>query len=611
MIVKMKRITLLCLENERAAALGKLRDLGIVHVDREKRVESESVSVLEQSLTELTKVYNALSGSRNVPQKSTPLSGRSVLKQASELLALQASLEKERENLKREIDVLLPWGDFQPGLVSLLAENGVSVLFCMTYKDEYDQLEIPENMTKVLVNAIRNERYFLLISQEKPDAAQYPTVSLPAASLTELREKLSSVGDRLAEIAGKLTALAAHLGELKEYFDELNAEYEFVSNRDGMDSDGAIAYLSGYIPADCLEKLTAAAHENGWGLTADDPDAADLRVPTCIRKPGWLKIIDPLFDFIGITPGYRENDVSLFFLIAFPVFFGMLIGDAAYGALFIVTALLCKYLLRKKPAARMPLNLLILLSSFSVIWGLLTGSCLGLPREVLPRFLQGLDFLADPAKSPAASALANKLGIDPSEMSDKFTQWFCFLLAALHLSAARLFKYLTDFRNWRSLGNIGWACLIWGNFFTAVNLIVFPGTFPKWTGICLYGIGLLLIVVTITAEAALNLPFSVVGSFVDVLSYIRLFAVGLSGVYVASCFNSMGMMVLDSMPKSLFVIGLIGLILVAMAGHILDIILGFMGVLVHAIRLNTLEFSNHIEMQWTGIPYRPFAKKNK
>ena len=611
MIVKMKKITLLCLENERAAALGKLRDLGIVHVDREKRVESESVSVLEQSLTELTKVYNALSGCRNVPQKSTPLSGRSVLKQASELLALQASLEKERENLKREIDVLLPWGDFQPGLVSLLAENGVSVLFCMTYKDEYDQLEIPENMTKVLVNAIRNERYFLLISQEKPDAAQYPAVSLPAASLTELREKLSSVGDRLAEIAGKLTALAAHLGELKEYFDELNAEYEFVSNRDGMDSDGAIAYLSGYIPADCLEKLTAAAHENGWGLTVDDPDAADLRVPTCIRKPGWLKIIDPLFDFIGITPGYRENDVSLFFLIAFPIFFGMLIGDAAYGALFIVTALLCKYLLRKKPAARMPLNLLILLSSFSVIWGLLTGSCLGLPREVLPRFLQGLDFLADPAKSPAASALADKLGIDPSEMSDKFIQWFCFLLAALHLSAARLFKYLTDFRNWRSLGNIGWACLIWGNFFTAVNLIVFPGTFPKWTGICLYGIGLLLIVVTITGEAALNLPFSVVGSFVDVLSYIRLFAVGLSGVYVASCFNSMGMMVLDSMPKSLFVIGLIGLILVAMAGHILDIILGFMGVLVHAIRLNTLEFSNHIEMQWTGIPYRPFAKKNK
>ena len=141
--------------------------------------------------------------------------------------------------------------------------------------------------------------------------------------------------------------------------------------------------------------------------------------------------------------------------------------------------------------------------------------------------------------------------------------------------------------------------------------MVFPGTFPGYIGYALYGVGLLFIVATTTAEAALNLPFSVVGSFVDVLSYIRLFAVGLSGVYVGTCFNDMGKMVLDALPKDLMAIGIIGLLLVALAGHILNIILGFMGVLVHAIRLNTLEFSNHIEMQWTGINYRPFKKKEK
>ena len=75
--------------------------------------------------------------------------------------------------------------------------------------------------------------------------------------------------------------------------------------------------------------------------------------------------------------------------------------------------------------------------------------------------------------------------------------------------------------SWRALGNLGWALLIWGNFFTAVNLIVFSGTFPTFA-YYFYGIGVALIVVTITLEAALNLPFALIGSFVDVLSYIRL-----------------------------------------------------------------------------------------
>ena len=143
-----------------------------------------------------------------------------------------------------------------------------------------------------------------------------------------------------------------------------------------------------------------------------------------------------------------------------------------------------------------------------------------------------------------------------------------------------------------------------------MNLIVFSGTFPTFA-YYFYGIGVVLIVGTITLEAALNLPFALIGSFVDVLSYIRLFAVGLSGTYIAENFNKMGGMVLDALPRNLFVIGLIFLILVAVFGHILNIALGFLGVLVHAIRLNTLEFSNHMEMQWAGIRYKPFSKTRK
>ena len=611
MIVKMKKITLLCVENERAAAMEQLRELGIVHVDHESRVESENVAAMEQTLENVSAVVNILSGikCRGKNQDGPAVSGRDLFRRASELLARQDALEKELDALGREIESLRPWGDFAPEKVEELAHEGVKILFCKSYRDEFEALAVPENAVKTVIRRIGKEMYFLLIFQGEPDGAEYPEVKLPKTRLSELEARAEKLRSEERSIRGDLEILSLKTDELRKYIADLQVEYEFLTNRDGMATDGSIAYLTGYVPADQLPVLTEAAHRNGWAIMADDPAPDDMRVPTCIRKPGWVKLIDPLFEFVGITPGYRENDVSVFFLLAFPIFFGMLICDSAYGTLFLISALLGKYLLRKKPAAQMPLNLLILLSVFSIVFGLLSGSCMGLPRAVLPVWLGGLDFLAEPGKSQTALALAKKLSVNPADLTNKFTQWFCFLLAALHLSAAHLFKYLLDIRNWRSWGNIGWACVIWGNFFTAVNLIVFPGTFPRLAGFILYGAGLLLILITITGEALLTLPNSLVGSFVDLLSYIRLFAVGLSGMYVATCFNNMGKMVFDSLPKECFVIGLIGMILVALAGHLLNILLGFMSVLVHALRLNTLEFSNHVNMAWTGHEYHPFAKR--
>ena len=386
---------------------------------------------------------------------------------------------------------------------------------------------------------------------------------------------------------------------------------EFLQARDSMLSSGKVCCVTGYVPVTGLDALKEAAKENDWVLQIEDVEEEDGNVPTCIRKPGWMKLIDPLFDFIGIAPGYRETDVSLFFLLAFPVFFGLLIGDAAYGSMFMVVAFLCKYLFRKSKKAQLPLNLLILLSFFSILWGLLTGNCLGLPREKLPFFMQGLDFFAAPTKSAFACAIADKYGLKKvdGELTNRFTQFICFFLAAVHLISARLYRTFLEWPSWRCFGNVGWAFLIAGNFFTATGLIVFPGFFPGVWGYAIYITGLVLIIATVTKQAAMNLPFDIIGSFVDVLSYIRLFAVGLSGLYVAQCFNQMAGEFCSALPPNLLVLGIIGLILIAVFGHVLNIMLGFLSVLVHAIRLNTLEFSNHIGLQWTGIFYRPFAEK--
>lgn len=623
MIEKMKKVTLLVLAETKESSLEILRDLGVMHLSIAPGmgVRSQDGAAQEKALADSAKVLYAFDGAdlKKVKGTSCGLSAEKILKEGVSLLEEEELLAKEREKLQRDREKLLPWGDFDPASVKALQEKGWKIAFCMMPEKEFSLLEVP---CGVLVQEVtRKEKMVRFLAVIPPgvevEEELLPQIPpLPAFSLGELDRLLAENQAKELARQEKLAILALEKEKLSAYRKELESHFEFTRARDAMVNEGAVAYIEGYIPASAENAFVETAEKSHWAYLLEEVSESDEGVPTSIKKPKWMNIIDPLFEFIGIAPGYREVDVTFFFLLAFPIFFGMIIGDSAYGALFLVTAIICKILLKKNPKAQVPLNLLILLSCFSILWGMLTGACLGLPRKVLPEFLQGLDFFADPGNSPLARSIADKFGLKYStageikSLSNRFTQFICFALAALHLISARLYKTALELPDWRCINHLGWALVILGNFFTAVGLIVFPGFFPVPWGYVIYGAGLALILISIRKEEAMNLPFDVVGSFVDVLSYIRLFAVGLSGLYVAECFNGMAMDVMKALPPKLLPLGIALLILVALAGHVLNIVLGFLGVLVHAIRLNTLEFSNHIGLKWAGIIYRPFCRKN-
>ena len=463
----------------------------------------------------------------------------------------------------------------------------------------------------------KNMVHYALVSEAPLEEGAFDPVVLPEETLSEAKK---AVADRQAEIRDADTSIAAAkalLPRLESRLAALRNQLEFASARDGMEQSGAIAYLQGYVPVTRIEKLKDAAVKNGWALQIDDPAEDDQNVPTYIEKPRFLSVLDPLFDFVGISPGYRESDVNMFFFFFFPIFFGMILGDAGYGALMLAAGTIGLIALHAKKAARLPLVLLIFLASFTFVWGWLNGAWFGLPADVLPGWMRGWSMITDPAHSAAAHKFVKFYGIDDKQLTQSFwdgfpsklTQWFCFLLAMLHLMSAHIVRFFAGIRkDWRELSNIGWALMIFANFLLAVGLIVFSGTFPSW-GVYVYIAGAALILVTIRPAQMLNLPFDMIGSFTDVLSYIRLFAVGLSGMYIAQKFNMMGMMAKNAVPDKYAVIGFILLILVAVAGHVLNLALGFLGVLVHAVRLNTLEFSNHMGLQWAGFKFKPFSAR--
>ena len=190
----------------------------------------------------------------------------------------------------------------------------------------------------------------------------------------------------------------------------------------------------------------------------------------------------------------------------------------------------------------------------------------------------------------------------------------CLGIGALHLTLAHGWVAVR-YRNRRSLGELGWILVVAGLLLVAVHLLVTPVS-SRWIMAPLV-LGLLLAVLCgeqtkagfwrDAASSLRNLPLTLmngISSFSDLVSYIRLFAVGLATKEVAVVFNEMALGVgVDT------ILAVIGCALILLLGHTVNLLLAAMGVLVHAVRLNLLEFSRHLQIAWSGIPYQPFGTR--
>ena len=594
MIEKMLKTSVVCRIEDRDAALDSLRTLGVLHVEQTKKPDSPTQTAISHEVDKKNHIVGILSGEYKPVKKSTykDLTGEKLANEAIKLFDNNNDLKKEREVLQRNYERLLPWGNFEFSTIDALKEKGLYIYLCETNnKEDINNLE--EKGTVEIIKSAKNKTYFVLITTEEQKRADLPLASLPSErlSLKQLEAKIEELNKKIAANNESMSVIVSDLQKIKDHIQELEEELEFITNKNGMGNDYVLCYINGYIPKKKQTTLTEAAHKNGWAIRYAEPTSED-KVPTLLQIPKIFRIASPIFEFIGISPGYQEWDVSICFLFFFTIFFGMIVGDAGYGTLFLIIAIVAKIALRKKKELKLPLNLFLVLSIATIVWGLLTCSFFALPQEIFPAQLQGLKSLTDPA------------------IKDKNIQYLCFLIAAIHLSFARIWKSVLMCNSFRALGQLGWAMIIWGNFFTAVKLIVFSqDPFPTFA-FYLYIIGVVLVLVFYVQwtdiGSVFNLPFGFIGSFVDVLSYIRLFAVGLATYYIANSFNNMGSMLLELSPLLI-----VGTIVVLLFGHILNILLALMGVLVHGIRLNTLEFSNHMELEWLGHAYNPFKKRSE
>lgn len=586
MIVEMNKVTILCTASSRGATLNALRELGVVHVEHVRPPAGGDLDGARERLAHVRRALEVLPrGAKGSP------SGRpadDVVKDIWQLIHRKGDEVTRVDELTREIQRLEAYGSFDPAGIRALAAKGIRVrLYQVTRGTEP---AVPAGAVLVVLGEDKASRYVAVVQQGGPeqDVARIdaPELRLPEKALATLREELAGAQGALAEIEQGLASHAGDYAVVADIVREAEERARYLEVSAGMGTAAAVDYLRGFCAVEQVETLRAAAAKHGWGLLVERPSADD-KAPTLIRNPGWVKPIKAVFDFIGVLPGYEEIDISAVFLVFLSLFFAMLVGDAGYGLIFLGLTAWARRKWRKAPAY--PFHLIYLMSACTVIWGLVTGTWFG--AETLPSLLGR--FTVAWLKEP------------------KNIMLMCFVIGAVHLTIAHLWNIARGWNSLKALAQAGWILSTWTMFFMARNLVL-GQPLPGWIG-GMFVVGVVLIVLFMTAPRDFKnewfnhvmLPLNLVSNFVDVVSYIRLFAVGTAGYAVASSFNKM---ILGGGVEGV-VAGLVAALLLFF-GHALNIILSVMGVLVHGVRLNTLEFSSHIGMAWTGVPFKPFARIN-
>ena len=492
-------------------------------------------------------------------------------------------LDEEIQALSKERERIAPFGSFEPDQVKALAARGLHVgLF---RAEAGKPVTLPEAAVRMDLHQDKQHVYFGVVDQTPIEIEDAEPVKMPEQSLPAIDAALEAKRQKRLDVQSSLKSYGGDYDLVRKLAIEAEDAQSLIRARLGMGHRGPLTYIVGYCPEDQVQGIYEASGFQGWGVIDEDP-APEEQVPTLIAHPRWVKPIKAVFDFINITPGYREIDISTAFLLFFVLFFAMIVGDAGYGCLFLLMTFLGKM---KWPAAPKGIfQLMTVMSLGTITWGVITGTWFGLIQ--LPALMQA--------------------PVIPWLKDEKNLMLLCFLIGAVHLTVAHAWRAFVYINRPRALAELGWIATTWVMFFTARSMVL-GFDFPGW-GMSLFGAGVLLIALFMTPFKSMKsewfnhvmLPLDLIGNFVDVVSYVRLFAVGMATFAMASAFNGMGL----EMAEGGGIGAKIGAALIVFLGHTLNIVLAAMGVLVHGIRLNTLEFSGHLGLEWKGIPYRPFTR---
>lgn len=606
MIEKMKVVHIVSSVSHKQEMLSALRDLGVMHLAEKKNADRS----ITERFASLSKVAATLKEFEGKDQKQADVLSDAdfevMYKDVLGTIDRKTSLIQERGNLASEAERILPWGDFSPAQLKELKNEGFDFHFYRIGKNELEVAVKDENVKLIRLSSVDNMDTIAVIGK-LPETIQATELSIPDKGLKELQGEIARCDAEVDACDEKLKAASVYGASFNDQMLKAQNDEIFSSASNTVEGDEDFVWLTGYIPADDIEKFRTFASENQLAWAAEDPAEDDDQIPTKVRYNKVTNIIAPLFDILGILPGYNEQDVSLWFLIFFTIFTAMIIGDGAYGVIFLLVAIGLTIKFKKVNNA---IFLVYVLSIATIVWGAITGTWFGTEAAMKIPFLKSLVI-------PNFANYPELFGVTATAQQNTIMK-FSFTLGVIQIALGCLLsikKKLSE-KNLSFVADIGWLIAVIAMYMLSLFLVIHqPINIKPVFGAIIVA----FIIVVLFGGMAPDKTFAqglkaglanaftcfldTISCFGNVMSYIRLFAVGMASLAIAQSFNDIA--------AGFHGPGLIIAIVVLLIGHGLNLIMALLSVVVHGVRLNVLEFSGQAGLEWTGIAYDPFKENDK
>ena len=596
-IVQLDKLTLYGAESHQEVVIQRLQALGSAHLLNLTSGSGELVAGdLSAEARDALKFLRACSEQRRQVRRRDEFDREQVVEDALNIQRALQDRSDERDALEKAIEDLEPWGEFRLPDDAIIGD--VRFWFYVVPLRDFDKV-VAVGLPLREVSRDHQHAQVVMLSREEPTDIAGTLVELDSRPLSELRRRLEEIEEQLADLHHERVGLTRWCDLLAGALDEADdAAARAAAVRQSLKGHSVFA-LQAWIPRDATDEIYQFAKENNLAVTIEPP-APDEEPPTLLHNPERVAGSEGLVTFYK-TPAYRSWDPSLIAYGSFAVFFAMIIADAGYGVIF---ALLTAYFwkrMRQTRAGRRASNVLATVVGLTIVYGVVCGSYFGV--------------------SPAADSSLGKLRMLDAQ-SQSLMMPLTILIGVIHLSLANLITAWLERRRLAALSSLGWVAVMIGA--TLAGMGVFADLsgptadkLEQGGSVLLIG-GLAAVFLFSSQRPLLSLSIKnhvlrifeglqgltgLSGLFGDVLSYLRLFALGLSSAKLAETFNRLGASAWDE--AGFGVIAAIGIVIL---GHTLNLVLGIMSGVVHGLRLNCIEF-----FKWSlpeeGYSFKAFAKK--
>lgn len=610
MISKMNKVTLLIYYKEYEAFLERLRSVGVVHIEERKsgaveNPEAQELLAMQGRYSRIIKRLEAVAGKDKLPAMQG-VDADVLVENAENLYAEIEQLKTGLQVVEKDVATMTPWGDFDFSLLEKLSVAGYKVNFFVTttkdFKEEwcelYNAIVVATHSTKLYFVTVTHKDVVVNIDAE---SAKIATASLSAlkAEAQSILDEIAEKENRVAEFATKnLATIVAGLGLLNKKMEFSNV----VFSGEKVSGD-KLLLLQGWVPQDDTAALADMLEKDSVFYEITKPKLGD-NIPVKFKNNAFTRMYEVLTRMYGMPSG-TDFDPTPIVAPFFSLFFAFCMGDSGYGLVLILLGFLLKKKLGKDMAGMM--NLVITLGVFTTFIGALFGTFFGMSLLDwnIPQTLK--EFIIS-GKMELFGATYDKQMI------------LALAIGVVHISIAMTVKAIntTVFFGFKeSLSAWGWWLVVVGGTIvgTLSFMSVIPAEVSKWVLIAVGSIGAVGIYLLNSFERNVfmnigaglwdtyNMASGLLG---DILSYIRLFALGLAGGMLGQTFNTLALMLVEGQEGVGAVFGWIGFGLIIVLGHTLNIAMSCLSAFVHPLRLTFVEYFKNAGYDGKGVEYKPF-----